>query len=81
MRVEFSRAGVLGPELPLEMSLYLKQELHYAPWVTALESMQNWARRLQESAAYKLFLQHMQGILNPAATRIGWNETGTHLQK
>jgi hypothetical protein len=63
------------------MSLYLTKELHYAPWITALDSMQGWARRLAESAAYRLFLQYMQGILSPAVNRVGWNDTGTHLQK
>ncbi|XP_069679087.1 endoplasmic reticulum aminopeptidase 1-like isoform X2 [Periplaneta americana] len=75
------RAGVLNASVPLNLSLYLLQEQDYVPWATALEHFQSWSKLLSESAAYKQFLEYMRRLLEPAAKHVGWEDTGTHLQK
>lgn len=53
----------------------------YVPWATAVEHFQSWSKLLSESAAYKKFLQYMRGLLEPASKHVGWEDSGTHLQK
>jgi glutamyl aminopeptidase len=77
----FIRAGVLNASVPLSLSLYLLHEQEYVPWATALEHFQSWSKLLSESSAYKLFLEYMRRLLEPASKRVGWEDTGTHLQK
>ncbi|XP_021919323.1 endoplasmic reticulum aminopeptidase 1-like isoform X2 [Zootermopsis nevadensis] len=75
------RAGVLNASVPLSLSLYLLHEREYVPWATALEHFQSWSKLLSESAAYKKFLEYMRRLLEPASKHVGWEDTGTHLQK
>ncbi|PSN33537.1 hypothetical protein C0J52_22449 [Blattella germanica] len=75
------RAGVLNATIPLNLSLYLLHEQEFVPWATALEHFQSWSKLLSESAAYKQFLEYMRKLLEPAAKHVGWDDSGTHLQK
>ncbi|XP_023702695.1 endoplasmic reticulum aminopeptidase 1 isoform X2 [Cryptotermes secundus] len=75
------RAGVLNASIPLNLSLYLLHEQEYVPWATALEHFQLWSKLLSESAAYKHFLEYMRRLLEPVSRHVGWEDTGTHLQK
>ncbi|XP_060516441.1 endoplasmic reticulum aminopeptidase 1-like isoform X3 [Cylas formicarius] len=75
------RAGLLNASIPLELSMYLVKERDYVPWATAIDHLQNWATRLSESLAYKLFLKYMRHLLKPIATYLGWKNSGSHLNK
>jgi len=75
------RAGVLNASVPLNLSLYLIREQEYVPWATAVEHFQSWSKLLSESAAYKKFLQYMRVLLESASKHVGWEDSGTHLQK
>lgn len=75
------RAGLLNASVPLELSLYLENERDYVPWATAIEHFQAWSRRLSESLAYKLFLNYMRRLLEPVTKYVGWEDTGSHLNK
>lgn len=71
----------MNASIPLELSLYLINEIEYVPWATAIEHFQAWSRRLSESLAYKLFLKYIRKLLAPIAKYVGWNNKGSHLQK
>ncbi|XKL69322.1 hypothetical protein PGB90_007091 [Kerria lacca] len=76
-----SRAGVVNVTLPLRLSMYLREERNYVPWATALEHLQNWSKYLSEATPYRMFQQYMKYLLEPIANEIGWDDTGSHLQK
>lgn len=67
--------------LPLRLSMYLREERNYVPWATALEHLQNWSKYLSEATPYRMFQQYMKYLLEPIANEIGWDDTGSHLQK
>lgn len=75
------RAGVVNATIPLQLSLYLLKERDYVPWATALEHLQAWSKNLAESSAYKLFFEYMRQLLTPVARDIGWEDSGSHLQR
>lgn len=75
------RAGLLNVTVPMELSLYLLKEREYVPWATALEHFQAWSRYLSEAAPYRLFLRYMKHLLGPVAHSLGWEDTGTHMNK
>lgn len=77
----FFRAGLINASIPLELTLYLKKERDYVPWVTAIEHFQAWSLRLSESVAYKLFLKYMRQLLEPITQYVGWKNSGSHLDK
>ncbi|XP_024220191.2 endoplasmic reticulum aminopeptidase 1 isoform X1 [Halyomorpha halys] len=75
------RAGLVNITTVLELSLYLREEREHVPWATALDHLQTWARFLSEAAPYRLFLEFISHILEPVATSLGWEDTGTHMEK
>lgn len=67
--------------LPLRMCLYLRNERDYVPWATALNHLQNWSKYLSEASPYRMFQLFMKHLLEPVSNEIGWEDTGSHLQK
>ncbi|XP_065200963.1 endoplasmic reticulum aminopeptidase 2-like isoform X2 [Planococcus citri] len=76
-----SRAGVINVTLPLRMCLYLRKERDYVPWATALDHLQNWSKYLSEASPYRMFQLYMKYLLEPVSNDVGWDDSGTHLQK
>ncbi|XP_046689288.1 LOW QUALITY PROTEIN: endoplasmic reticulum aminopeptidase 2-like [Homalodisca vitripennis] len=75
------RAGLLNVTIAMDLSLYLLRERDYVPWATALEHFQAWSRYLSEAAPYRLFLRYMKHLLGPVAHSLGWDDSGTHMNK
>ncbi|KAI5740215.1 hypothetical protein M8J76_001759 [Diaphorina citri] len=76
-----SRAGLVNATVPLELSTYLLKEKDYVPWATALEHFQHWSTSLSEASPYRLFEQYVKKLLTPISHHIGWEDTGSHLEK
>ncbi|XP_045130839.1 endoplasmic reticulum aminopeptidase 1-like isoform X6 [Portunus trituberculatus] len=75
------KAGTINGSLALELSLYLKNETRYIPWHTALEHLFQWVRLLFNYPAHTQMLQYIHTLIIPHYKRIGWNNTGTHLER
>ncbi|XP_076280314.1 endoplasmic reticulum aminopeptidase 1 isoform X2 [Lasioglossum baleicum] len=74
-------AGELNATIPLELSLYLKNERDYVPWATALSYLHSWEGRLSESPGYKRYVTFMKELLTPVTKYVGWVDEGSHLKK
>ncbi|XP_050726718.1 endoplasmic reticulum aminopeptidase 1-like isoform X3 [Eriocheir sinensis] len=76
-----SWAGTINGSLALELSLYLKEETRYIPWHTALGHLFQWVQLIFNYPAHTLMLEYIHTLILPHYHRIGWNDTGTHLER
>ena len=75
------RAGTINATVALKLSLYLHQETHYIPWHTAFRHLFSWVELLFNYPAHKNMLEFVSTLINPHYERIGWNDTGSHLDR
>ncbi|XP_064627887.1 glutamyl aminopeptidase-like [Lineus longissimus] len=65
----------------LNMVKYLKSEEHYLPWSTAKDGLSYIRNMLEFTNTYGKWRTFVVNMVQPAMTRLGWNNTGTHLEK
>lgn len=76
-----AEGGYISYDVPLNMSLYLKREAEYEPWVTASSHIVTIARRLIYTPDYSLYRQYFLGVLNETYERLGWRDAGSHTER
>ncbi|XP_042237280.1 endoplasmic reticulum aminopeptidase 1-like isoform X3 [Homarus americanus] len=74
-------AGTVSATVALDLSLYLKKETKYIPWHTALGHLFKWVRLIFNYPAHTLMLDYIHTLVRPHYETIGWNDTGTHLER
>ncbi|XP_068243383.1 endoplasmic reticulum aminopeptidase 1-like isoform X1 [Palaemon carinicauda] len=75
------KAGTINATVALKLSLYLSNETRYIPWHTALRHLFSWVDLLFNYPAHKNMLEFISTLINPQYERIGWNDTGHHLER
>jgi hypothetical protein len=75
------RAGLLPATKPLEMCLYLLKETEIVPWAAALRHLNHWRVILQETSSVILINGFVQHIINPIYNKVGWEDTGSHVER
>ncbi|KAL8604511.1 hypothetical protein ACOMHN_015795 [Nucella lapillus] len=79
--MNLARAGLLGYDVALEMTSYLSWEVSYLPWHAGTDTLTYISSRLMFDADYGVWRAFVLGIESPALERLGWEDTGTHMQK
>ncbi|KAG7170009.1 glutamyl aminopeptidase-like [Homarus americanus] len=74
-------AGLLPYDTALSLVAYMKQETHYIPWTTVASHLAKMGRLLRQTNAYPYFRKYMVGLVNDHVERLGWNDTGSHLER
>lgn len=75
------KAGSISAAVALDLSMYLKAETRYIPWHTALGHLFQWVQLIFNYPAHTLMLEYIHNLVLPHYHRIGWNDTGTHLER
>lgn len=76
-----ARANVIVQSLALGMTKYLSKETEYVPWNQALSSLGYFNTILGMRPAYADFKTYMTNLIRPRYNALGWNDTGSHLDK
>ncbi len=79
--ISTNRAGFLAAVKPLEMCLYLLKETEIVPWAAALRHLSHWKVVLQETDLVGLINGFVQHIIAPIYNKVGWEDTGSHVEK
>jgi len=64
----------------LEMTKYLPKEKDYVPYSTVLRALESTGSLLS-GKGYKAYESYTMEKIMPAVHRLGWNDTGSHLDK
>ncbi|KAK4316254.1 hypothetical protein Pmani_012574 [Petrolisthes manimaculis] len=75
------KAGTINASVALELSQYLVAETMYIPWHTAFQHLFQWVSLSFNYPAHTLMLEYIHTLILPQYNRIGWNDTGTHLER
>ncbi|XP_045619599.1 endoplasmic reticulum aminopeptidase 1 isoform X2 [Procambarus clarkii] len=75
------KAGTISAAVALDLSVYLKEETKYIPWHTALSHLFQWVQLIFNYPAHTLMLDYIHTLVQPHYERIGWNDTGTHIER
>ncbi|RXG59551.1 Endoplasmic reticulum aminopeptidase 1 [Armadillidium vulgare] len=75
------RAGRIKAKVALDLSQYLKNETAYAPWRTASTHLMDWVELLFSHPSHSLMISYVHSLVRPHYRRLGWEDTGTHLEK
>lgn len=76
-----TRAGELNLSVALELASYLSKERDFGPWATALPHLLDLRRMGSNSDWLPLLQEHLLSLLQPALTDLGWEDTGSHLDR
>ncbi|KAH3863357.1 glutamyl aminopeptidase-like [Dreissena polymorpha] len=76
-----ARAGLLGYDIALDMTSYLDAEQDYLPWESATSGLSYIAAMLEFTGDYELLQQYKVAKVTGAFNRLGWDDTGSHLDK
>ncbi|KAL8604516.1 hypothetical protein ACOMHN_015800 [Nucella lapillus] len=79
--MNLARAGLLGYDLAMEMTSYLHKEESFIPWQSTYQSLTYISSMLKFDTDYRLWRDFVLSIVSPALGRLGWEDTGTHLNK
>ncbi|XP_014663086.1 PREDICTED: aminopeptidase N-like isoform X2 [Priapulus caudatus] len=71
----------VAPKVALDMSEYLSEERDYVPWQTALQHYYKLLVLCEEKPIYRPLKKYVLELLSPVVTYIGWQDTGSHLDK
>ncbi|XP_070545823.1 glutamyl aminopeptidase-like [Ptychodera flava] len=76
-----ARAGHVAQTKALDLSLYLKKERNYVPLATTISNLGYIGEVFIGRDGYKLYKQYILQQLSDIIDEVGWNDTGTHLEK
>ncbi|XP_041364193.1 glutamyl aminopeptidase-like [Gigantopelta aegis] len=76
-----ARGGIMGYDIALEMTSYLDRENNHIPWKSGYRGMQYISTMFEIGGDFGHWRKHVLNKVKPALDRIGWGDTGTHLQK
>ena len=63
------------------MCLYLLQEKEIVPWAVALKYLSGWKILLHDTDLVPLLNKFRLQLIAPWYDKIGWEDTGTHMDK
>lgn len=70
-----ARAGYIGYDIPLDISMYLKRETSHLPWRAFFSAIGYLGRRIEGDAKTKeLYTQHMQNLLSQEVAKTEYKE-------
>ena len=73
--------GLLEPQVPLDLALYLQSETSLAVWTAALAHLHSWREILGETSARQGVDSLVLSLLSQQYASLGWADTGSHLDK
>ena len=73
--------GLLEPQVPLDLALYLQSETSLAVWAAALAHLHSWREILGETSARQGVDSLVLSLLSQQYASLGWADTGSHLDK
>ncbi|XP_028402409.1 glutamyl aminopeptidase-like, partial [Dendronephthya gigantea] len=75
-------AGMLKFKYALNLTRYLVKETNYIPWDAGYSSLSSLTATLPKSGKiYQKLREYRFKLLKPSFTRLGFSDTGTHLEK
>ncbi|XP_067847108.1 glutamyl aminopeptidase [Heptranchias perlo] len=76
------RATLLDYSVALNMTKYLNSEAEYLPWAKAISSSAYIRDMLQgDNILYSKFQGYWKKQVKPITNKLGWGDTGTHLER
>ncbi|XP_067672727.1 glutamyl aminopeptidase-like [Haliotis asinina] len=79
--LNLARAGLLNYGVALEMTSYLDKETNHIPWESAYTGMAYITKMFRSGGSFGLWRQYVLAKVKPALDRLGWEDTGSHLDK
>lgn len=76
-----ARAGHLSYGIALDMTSYLDKEKDYLPWRSSANALSYLSTMLEFTGDYSLLQEYKVKKVLPVFDEIGWNDTGSHVQK
>ncbi|ESO85815.1 hypothetical protein LOTGIDRAFT_130453 [Lottia gigantea] len=73
--------GYLNYDVMMDMTLYLDKEDHYLPWKSAGNGIDYITNMLEHSGNFGPWREYVLSKVKPALIEIGWDDTGSHLEK
>jgi len=65
----------------LDLASYLEKETHFIPWRSAVRHFFRLDDLLMTTKAYPLYREYLLKVLHPHIQRLGWEDTGSHLER
>uniref|UniRef100_A0A803VU04 Aminopeptidase n=1 Tax=Ficedula albicollis TaxID=59894 RepID=A0A803VU04_FICAL len=77
-----ARPGLVDYSVPLDLTIYLRNETEYLPWHRAISAVTYLANMLEDDQnVYPLFQSYFRDLVKPTVDQLLWEDSGDHLQK
>ncbi|CAH1794521.1 unnamed protein product [Owenia fusiformis] len=71
----------LSYNVALEMTKFLRNEVHYVPWLSAIKGLNQVESKLWNRKSYGNWRTHLRGLSREAMTPLQVTDTGSHLNR
>lgn len=76
-----ARAGHLGYDIALDMTLYLEKEKEYLPWESSASDLSYISDMLEFTGDFSYFQDYIVKKVDTTYKSLGWNDTGSHNER